>query len=443
LTGQRVAFHTFGCKLNQYETEALASSFRSSGFRVVTSADEADVYVINTCTVTTRADHKARSLIRSIARRHPHDPVIVTGCSAQTEAEALAGLAVNVVVVPQSGKARLLEAPALLAAAWKTGEPAVEALRGSLAAAGASSDPFALVVDDYSFHTRAFLKIQDGCDCGCAYCRVPLARGGSVSLGLRQVLRRAMELEAAGRREIVLTGVNICAWRSEGRGLSDLLPRLLEATRRARFRLTSIEPEATSGGLVDALRDPRICPHFHIPVQSGSDDVLIRMRRRYLSERVVDGVRRLRDARHDPFIAADILVGFPGESPLDHSRTLEMIRELQFAALHVFPFSPRPGTAAASMTPAIPERVRRERAREVAALSAQLAGAYARRWVGREVAVLLEGRAGRRGRGVSENYLKVDVRGIPEGEAEPGRIARARIMEAGAVMGARFVDFEA
>jgi len=386
---------------------------------------------------------KARSLIRSIARSHPHDPVIVTGCSAQTEADALAALASNVVVVPQSGKARLLEAPAVLAAAREAGEPPVAALRGSLSAAGGPSDPFALVVGDYSFHTRAFLKIQDGCDCRCAYCRVPLARGGSVSLEMDEVLGRAAELDAAGRREIVLTGVNVSSWRSAGRDLSDLLARLLETTRRARFRITSIEPEAISEELVDALRHPRICPHFHIPVQSGSDDVLRRMRRRYLSERVAEGVRRLRAARQDPFIAADILVGFPGESPHDHSRTLALIRELEFAALHVFPFSPRPGTEAAAMKPPVPERVRRERAREAAAVSADLAGAYARRWVGREVAVLLEGRAGRRGRGVSENYLKVDVRGIPEGEAGPGRIARARITEAGDIMGASFVDFEA
>jgi threonylcarbamoyladenosine tRNA methylthiotransferase MtaB len=298
-------------------------------------------------------------------------------------------------------------------------------------------------VNDYSFHTRAFLKIQDGCDCRCAYCRVPLARGRSVSLGLEEVLRRAAELEAAGRREIVLTGVNVSSWRSGGGDLSMVLAGLLETTRRVRFRLSSIEPEAITEGLVDALRDPRICPHFHVPVQSGSDDVLRRMRRRCLSEKVTDGVRRLRAARQDPFIAADILVGFPGESSQDHSRTLSMIRALEFAAVHVFPFSPRPGTEAASMKPAVPERVRRERAREAAAVSAELAARYVQRWVGRDVAVLLEGREGRPGRGVSENYLKVDVRGIPEGEAHPGRIARARIIEAGAIMSARFVDFEA
>jgi threonylcarbamoyladenosine tRNA methylthiotransferase MtaB len=443
LTDPRVAFHTFGCKLNQYETEALAASFRSSGFRVVRTSEEADAHIVNTCTVTSRADHKARSLIRAIARNHPDAPVIVTGCSAQTEADALAALAANVLVVPQSGKARLLEVPAALAAAREAGEPALEALRGVLTAAGGSSDPFALVVNEYSFHTRAFLKIQDGCDCRCAYCRVPLARGRPVSLGLEEVLRRAAELEAAGRREIVLTGVNVCSWRSGGQDLSRVLAGLLETTRRVRFRISSIEPEAITEGLVDALRDPRVCPHFHVPVQSGSDDVLSRMRRHYLSEKVADGVRRLRAARQDPFIAADILVGFPGESPQDHSRTLSMIRALEFAAVHVFPFSPRPGTEAASMKPAVPERVRRERAREAAAVSAELAARYVQRWVGRDVAVLLEGREGRPGRGVSENYLKVDVRGIPEGEARPGRIARARIIEAGAIMSGRFVDFKA
>jgi threonylcarbamoyladenosine tRNA methylthiotransferase MtaB len=443
LTGRRVAFHTFGCKLNQYETEALASSFRSHGFLVVDASEEADVHVINTCTVTSRADHKARSLVRAVAHRRPEEPVIVTGCSAQTESSALASLAANVVVVPQSEKARLLEIPAVLVRAGEAGESRVAALLAALAAAGGPSDPFALVVGDYSFHTRAFLKIQDGCDCRCAYCRVPLARGASVSLGTREVLRRAEELEASGRREIVLTGVNVSAWRSEGLGLPQLLLRLLDATRRVRFRLTSIEPEAITRELAECVGHPRVCPHFHIPVQSGSDAVLLRMKRRYRADRVMDGVRLLRAARQDPFIAADIIVGFPGESDEDHSRTLVLIRELAFAALHVFPFSPRPGTPAAAMQPTVPERIRRDRAREVAALGTELAAAYARRWVGREVAVLLEaGRAGHRTRGVSENYLRVDVRGVPGEEAAPGRLVRAVITDAGPTMRANFRTFE-
>ena len=448
----RVAFHTFGCKLNQYETEALASAFRSGGFRLVDDLQEADVHVINTCTVTARADHKARSLIRAVALRNPDEPVIVTGCSAQTEAEALSGLAENVVVVPQSSKARLLEAPAALAIAREAGESGVAALRSALAGA-APGHPFALVAGELSFHTRAFLKIQDGCDCRCAYCRVPLARGPSVSLGLDEVVRRAAGLEARGSAEIVLTGVNVSAWRPAeggadgGRGLAGLLTRLLDATTRVRFRITSLEPQSIGPELVAAVSHPRICPHFHVPVQSGSDAVLARMRRRYDSRKVIDCVRALRAAREDPFIAADILVGFPGETPEDHARTVDLVRELEFAALHVFAFSPRPGTAAAGMAPRVPERVRSERSREVSALAAELGAAYGQRWVGRQLQVLLESGAGRRreaaaARGVSENYLRVAVRGIPRGEAVAGRIARTEITAAGQVSRGRFIAFQ-
>ena len=213
-----MAFHTFGCKLNQFETEALASSFRAHGFVVVTGDDEAaDVYVINTCTVTSRADHKARSLIRGLARGNPRAPLLVTGCSAQTEAQALSALAPNVVVIPQSEKSTsaLASAESSLRCSRPGDDPAAR-LRDSLTTR-LPGDPFAMMVTDFSFHTRAFLKIQDGCDCRCAYCRVPLARGMSVSLGLEEVLRRAAALEAAGRREIVLTGVNISAWRASRR----------------------------------------------------------------------------------------------------------------------------------------------------------------------------------------------------------------------------------
>jgi threonylcarbamoyladenosine tRNA methylthiotransferase MtaB len=187
---RRVAFHTFVCKLNQFETEALASSFLSQGFVVVPADQDADAYVVNTCTVTSRADHKARSLIRSLAREHPRAPLLVTGCSAETESEVLSGLADNVVLVPQSVKSRFLVLPKILVEAVDAGEDPharlVAALQSDLPA-----DPFALNVTAEAFHTRAFLKIQDGCDCRCAYCRVPLARGRSVSLALDEVLRRA------------------------------------------------------------------------------------------------------------------------------------------------------------------------------------------------------------------------------------------------------------
>jgi threonylcarbamoyladenosine tRNA methylthiotransferase MtaB len=437
---RRVAFHTFGCKLNQFETEAVASSFRAHGFLVTGDDETADVHVVNTCTVTSRADHKARSLIRGLARGNPRAPVLVTGCSAQTEAEALSALAANVVVIPQSEKSRLLSLPGTIIEILGEGGDPASRLRDALKGA-VPGDPFAVEVTDFSFHTRAFLKIQDGCDCSCAYCRVPLARGKSVSLRLDEVLRRAVDLEASGRREIVLTGVNISAWRVDGLTLPGLVHRLLGATSRTRFRLTSIEPESITEDLVEALSDSRVCPHFHVPVQSGSDAILARMRRRYRAEKVFDGVRLLRGSKEDPFIAADILVGFPGESEDDFSRTRELIMACDLAALHVFPFSPRPGTTAAGMKPVVPERVRRERARILGVLGRELSLSYTRRWVGREVDVLLEGKSGSRPHGVSGNYLKVAVTATPA-DAAPGRMVRALITAENRDCVGRFIAFQ-
>jgi threonylcarbamoyladenosine tRNA methylthiotransferase MtaB len=401
----------------------------------------ADIHVINTCTVTARADHKARALIRRIARENPGQPLLVTGCSAQTEAHALSALSDTVVVVPQSQKSRLLDVPSLVADALRAGRAPLEELR-SIFAVESTSEPFAFVAEDTPFHTRAFLKIQDGCDCACAYCRVPLARGPSVSLALEDVLRRAADLEAVGRREIVLTGVNLSAWRAEGLGLPDLLRGLLGSSRHVRFRMSSIEPEALTPGLMEVLAQPRVCPHAHVPVQSGSDSVLRRMRRRYLSAGVVQGVRLLRTAWDDPFLAADLIVGFPGETEEDFQKTVTLVQELGFAALHVFPFSPRPGTAAVAFTPVVPERVRRERAHRLGELSRRQGSAYAQRWLGREVAVLLEGRGRGSCRGVSQNYLKVDVLEAPAEGVDSGRIVRAIITEAGPPVRARFLAFD-
>ncbi len=434
----RVGFHTFGCKLNQYETEALAEPFQERGFTVVPASSEAELYLINTCTVTTRADHKARALIRGLSRRRPGALIVVTGCGAELEADELAALGANVLVVAQNRKALLLELPRLLAEARAGGAGAggagsVQALlAGSLSRAARTPDPFAFQARRLSFHTRAFLKIQDGCDSRCSYCRVPLARGASQALDADLVIARARELEALGHREIVITGVNISSYLCRDVDLSRLVKNLLSQTARVRLRLSSLEPERIGDGLLEAAVHPRVCSHFHIAVQSGSDTVLARMRRRYTSMRVMDAVSRLREVKADPFIAADILVGFPGETGEDFAGTRALVRQAGFSALHVFPFSPRPGTPAADFAGQVPERIRAQRAAELGALSRVLDGEYAARWIGRDVEVLLQKR--RRldsggHTGVTSNYLKVRVEGLPPG-LHGGRIARARIISA-------------
>jgi threonylcarbamoyladenosine tRNA methylthiotransferase MtaB len=329
-------------------------------------------------------------------------------------------------VVPQEEKSWLLDLPGWLAA---EGAPA-----------GVTLDPFAFSTDTLCFHTRAFLKIQDGCDSCCSYCRVPQARGNSVSLDPGTVVDRTAVLESRGHREIVVTGVNVSAYRSRGVDLAGLLGLMLGATRKTRIRISSLEPESVTPVLRRVLSHERICPHFHLPVQSGADDVLGRMRRRYRSDRVREAVRLLRETADDPFLAADLITGFPGETLEEHGATCALVRELGLAALHVFPFSPRPGTEAAGLTPAIAERVRSERAADLGRLSRELGMAYARRWVGRSVEALLEPRTAGRVRGVTGNYLKVEAAGVPPGTDPSRRLARVRITAADRTCSA---DFEA
>ena len=420
----RVGFHTFGCKLNQHETEALAASFHGAGFAIGKAGADADLYVVNTCTVTSAGDHKARALVRSLLRGHPGSPVIVTGCSAQLEAEAFAKLGADVVVVPQGGKARLLDLPGFLHARTGVGRLQADSIRGFATGLVSAPDPFAFRITEASFHTRAFLKVQDGCDRRCAYCRVPLARGRAVSLPSDEAARRAADLEARAFREIVVTGVNVSAWREAGSGPARLVERLLEATSRARIRVSSLEPESIDRELAGVLADHRICPHFHLPVQSGSDRVLEAMGRRYTTATVEGAVALLRGAKDDPFIAADMMTGFPGETDEDFASSRSLIERLGFSHLHVFPFSPRPGTSAAGLKDQVPERVRGQRAAVLGEISRGLATAYRARWGGREVEVLLEKRSGSRWLGTCGNYLKAWIRGVPPAE-DRGSIVRA------------------
>jgi threonylcarbamoyladenosine tRNA methylthiotransferase MtaB len=427
----RASFHTFGCKLNQYETEALASEFRNQGFSLVAPDQQAEVYLINTCTVTTKSEQKARRLIRKLSRTYPRSLLIVTGCYAQLNAEELARLGDNVVVVSQEDKAVLLRLPRLLEGRDAAEYPAVAQ---SLKAVASTKDPFRFEVERFSYHSRAFLKVQDGCDYRCTYCRVPLARGPSVSLDPEQALQRAKQMEQKGYREVVLTGVNLTAYRFGETGLPELLTTILAGTRALRLRLSSLEPEMITLELADALRDSRICPHFHIPVQSGSDEVLLRMRRRYRSRQIAVAVERLRQVKEDPFLAADFIVGFPAETEEDFLASYRLAQSLGLSKLHVFPFSPRPGTATEHPSNPVPERIRDQRVHELLSLSAGLHASYIRRWAGKEVAVVLErkraGTGGGAWRGISENYLKVLVEGIPEESARAGQLVRALVEEA-------------
>lgn len=443
-----VAFHTLGCKLNQLETESIARAFAEEGFRVVGWQEPADIYVVNTCTVTSKAEQKARREIRKALRERPHACLIATGCYAQLDPASIAAIADELepalgrieagrlAVVSLDLKAALLDLPAHLAASACTSADLPRAIAAWSAGEGASpsaaaADRFRFDADDFSFHSRASLKIQDGCDASCAYCRVRLARGRSVSLASGEALSRLRRLEAAGYAEAVLTGINLNRYRDGDLRFSGLLRYLLDGTERIALRISSTEPEGVDDEFAEVASHPRVRPHFHLSVQSLSDPVLARMRRGYRAADVLRAADLLRGAKKDPFLACDMIAGFPGETDADFSATLDLCRRIGFAWIHAFTFSPRPGTEAASMDGKVPERVAVERTAALNALAKEGKAAYAARQAGSEVEAVVETVPGNRSRGcvaLSGNYLKLAVGNAPS-ELRPGDALRCRVRD--------------
>ena len=472
-----VAFYTLGCKLNQIESESIAGAFNGAGARIRSLAEclahsplnertsermpfEPAMIVINTCTVTGKAEQKARRIIRRSIRAFPSALIIVTGCFAEMNPEQIAALGADICVVPQSHKYELLDAAKHLVMAAAADRQRVrtagrEILHRHRDRAGVAdtvpkpapgAELFRFSTSSYSFHSRAFLKIQDGCDNRCAYCRVPLARGGSVSRAASDVVGEAKAIAAADFREIVLTGVNISSYSDSGMTLPGLVRAILDASTGFRLRLSSLEPDMIGPSYDTLLRHPRVCPHFHIPVQSGSDAVLAAMKRKYDSRLVRSVVDRLREKRPEAFIAADFITGFPGETQAHHRETVSLVRECGFTRLHVFPFSPRPGTAAVDLPHKVPEREAVLRAGELRDLSEESLSEYRRGFHGGVLEVLLEtpGSGDDEWFGVSGNYLKVPVRGVPQlgsRETPKGRLCRCRYVCSDGFATAEFIEW--
>jgi threonylcarbamoyladenosine tRNA methylthiotransferase MtaB len=445
----RVAFGTLGCKLNQLETESIASSFSDSGAALCSFSENADLYILNTCTVTGKAEQKARRMLRQAQQKNPSGVVLVTGCYAQMDPQAILRLALRVVVVSGNEKSAILSLASWLQDHWQGHGDLFEAVCewNQTKNSQAGKDPisrFAFNPTTFAFHSRPSLKIQDGCDNRCTYCRVCIARGPSVSLDPAIILSRVLELEAAGKSEIILTGINLSHYSCDGMEFPGLLSFLIDRTSFIRFRISSYEPERIRGPFIEAFANPRIQPHIHLSMQSGSDSVLGRMARAYRAETVVEAVRALRSVRDDPFIAADVIAGFPGESDAEFEETLKLCEKLDFAWIHAFPFSARPGTKAFDMRPKIPERISRERTEALAALAKKGKEGYIARWIGREVDVIIEketqyDKDDQSGdtvsapsfvsvaTGTSSNYLKVRISGL-NGQETPGNQIRATIM---------------
>jgi threonylcarbamoyladenosine tRNA methylthiotransferase MtaB len=379
----RVALETLGCKLNQAETGALARHLSCAGFCTVNPDDEFDVYILNSCTVTAAADAKARHLLRLAYRRGPGAVLVLTGCFSESVSRLKDEIPNLKLILPNLEKPQLVEKLHELGLAGGAGNKG-EAPR-----------------------TRAFIKAQEGCSNYCSYCIVPFVRGKESCRPPEDVIEEINIRVSEGYKEIVLTGTEIGAYRCNGTGLSGLIKSVLVETRLARLRISSLQPPEITSDLLENWRNSRLCPHFHLSLQNGSDDVLKRMNRRYDAKNYHETVARIQAAVEEAAITTDIIVGFPGETEADFQQTCRLCEGLGFSRIHVFTFSPRPGTTAARMSGQVPEQLKKERAQIMLALARDSAKRYRARFLGHTMEVLWEQQKKGFWSGYTGNYLRV------------------------------------
>lgn len=398
----RVAFETLGCKLNQYETDAMAAAFLELGWQVVDPSEPAEAYVINTCTVTNKADRKSRNTLGH-HRTHPQRPVVVvTGCFAESSRASLEGQQGISYVVPNNKKNQI---PLLVDSHH----------RGELARLP-EPDPFGFPAHEKVFHTRASLKIQDGCDNFCSFCIIPSVRGRATSRPLAETVQAAQSLISAGRKELVLTGVNMGRWMDGTSRFPDLVRAILSLEGDFRVRITSLEPDGLGGDFVSLLDHPKFSPHLHLCLQSGSPRVLLAMRREYNREQYADLVSRCRTRRPDLNLTTDLIVGFPGETEADFLLSLGAIEEFGFRFVHCFPYSRRQGTRAERMPEQVPDEVKADRAQRIHLRVSDMRHRHMLSLLGQKRTVLVEtpdqGRSTSTWlRGLSEDYFPVKFHG--------------------------------
>jgi len=397
---------TLGCKVNQYESAVLTGMFQNRGYWVVDFNQRADVCLINTCTVTHLGDRKSRQLIRRVIRNNPEALVVVTGCYAQTSSDEVMAIEGVDLVVGTQDRARIVD---LVEMAGQQSGP-INAVRDVFKNTKFEELPAPVVTE----RVRAFLKIQEGCSNYCAYCIVPYARGPLKSRAFEDALAEAGSLVAMGFKEIVVTGIHIGAYGQdlgEKGNLTALLDSLAKLPGLARLRVSSIEPMDITSELIEVMvAHEKICRHLHIPLQSGDDEVLKKMRRHYTVNDFRQLVRAIRRKIPDLALTTDVIVGFPGETDEQFYNTYRFVQEIAFARLHVFKYSPRRGTPAAEFSSQIPPPVKEERSKRLLVLGRKLAYFFALRQLGCRVQVLVEGPSGQHAgfyEGLTDDYLRV------------------------------------
>ena len=418
-----IAAHTLGCKVNQYDTQAMLELFQDEGYDIVPFTGEADVYLVNTCTVTGTGDKKSFQLIRRLRRERPDSLLIVCGCMAQQRGDELLQTGADLVI----GTQRRSEVVELLNRVKETGVPlcAVSPL--------SAGQPFErLRISDQSERTRAVLKIQEGCGNHCSYCIIPFVRGPVRSRPPEDIREEVERLSASGFREIVLTGIHLCSYGldlSPSVSLLDVIRMLQCSDGILRIRLGSLEPTVSTGQFASELKKcSKVCPQFHLALQSGSDSVLARMRRRYNTSQFLRGVENLRSVFPHAAFTTDILTGFPGETEAEFLETYRFVQKVGFSRIHVFPYSSRPGTPASLLPGQLSAAEKEARARELIKLGSELADRYRDSWIGLESSVIPEQLVDGCWEGYTPEYIRVRL--DKNSDCTPGCPVRVSLISA-------------
>lgn len=394
-----IKIETLGCRLNQVESEALAMQFNKYGFNVLLQKENSDntkLCIVNTCTVTGKAEQKARRLIRLLLKKYSEAIILVTGCYAELEAETIEKIDERIIAFSGKKKDELYSLASFIKtnilyvksqedlyltvnATIKDSDCAIlksiilefkEKIYSARNELPNSKTIFKLSAPTFMFHSRASIKVQDGCNNACSYCRIRLARGHAISLPAEEAIRRIQEIEKNGANEVVLTGVNLSQyWDNAVGDFADLLSLILKNTKNIHIRISSLYPEHINKEILPTLRNPRVCPHFHLSIQSGSDKILKAMSRQYNRDDIFRAINYLREIKDNPFIGCDIITGFPSETEEDFEQSYSMCAQLKIPGIHVFPFSARPGTVAFLMRAKVPERESGIRASKLSMLS--------------------------------------------------------------------------
>ncbi len=399
---KKIAFKTLGCRLNQYETDALASRFHAGSYEVVDFDEQADVYVVNTCTVTNQSDQKSRQTIHQARRRNNDALVVVTGCMANNYKESLLESKSINYVVDNERKAAIYS---IIEEHYRGQVPDPE---------GFDADVFSYETATKTFHTRSMIKIQDGCDNFCTFCIIPKVRGRAVSRPKNEILDNIRQVLDHGFREVVLTGVNIGRYDSEGTNFEQLVESILNLSGDFRLRISSIEPDGFSNRFLELFDHPKLTPHLHLCLQSGSEAVLLRMRRMYTAREFRQIAETLRSRYPNFNLTTDIIVGFPGESDDEFVQTVQMAKELRFSHIHTFKYSVRSGTRAERMPAQVSEKIKNQRSETIRKIATENKIAYFNSMLGSTQRMLVERITDSlTARGYGEHYIPIRVEMLP------------------------------